>query len=266
MLRDVLAKSLRDLRWPTFWTGLGLAVMGFYFMWIYPTFTKTLDMQAILDKFPPAIRALVGGTLIDLSTPTGFLNMELFPLVLPLVLAGFAMGNASGATAGEEARGTLDLLLAEPVQRWRVLTEKATAIALATIAIAVLLFVGLELGAAFTGTAIETGNVVAGLVAAICLGLAFGSVTLAIAAFTGNRAAAIGVTAALLVATYFLNALAPLIDILDRLKGLSPFFYYLDGNPLRNGLMPDHVAVLAAVAVAGFAAAVVGFERRDLAA
>src|SRR5512143_3928530 len=128
LLRNVLAKTLRDLRWPTFWTGLGMAILSGYFMWIYPTFAKTMDLQGMLDKFPDALKALIGAQLIDVSTPTGFLNMELFPLMLPLVLGGFAIALASGATAGEEARGTIDVLLSEPVERWRVVTEKSFAI------------------------------------------------------------------------------------------------------------------------------------------
>ncbi len=266
LLRNVFLKSLRDLRWPTFWTGLGLGILGFYFMWLFPTIGKMMDLQSILDAFPPALRALIGGQLIDLGSPAGFLNMELFPLMLPLILGGFAIGVASGATAGEEARGTLDVLLAEPLERWAVLTEKTVAIVLATIIVAAFLLVGVWGGAAFTGTDLALDKVVAGLVVGTLLALAFGGITLAIAAFTGSRATAIGITGALLVATYFINALAPMVESLNQIRGISPFFYYLGHDPLRNGLDLGDAAVLAVVAVVGFAVSLVGFERRDLAA
>ncbi len=266
LLRNVLAKTIRDLRWPTFWTGLGLGVLGGYFMWIYPTFTKTMDLQGMLDKFPPALKALIGGSIVDLSTPTGFLNMELFPLMLPLVLGGFAMAIASGATAGEESRGTIDVLLSEPVERWRVLTEKCVALVLATVAVAVALFIGLWLGGALVGSAIALDRVAAGLTMGTLLALAFGGIALALAAWSGNRAMAIGVTGAVLVATYFVNALAPLVDMLDRIQGISPFFYDLGNDPLRNGIDLGDSAILLAIAIVGFAVALVTFERRDLTA
>ena len=266
LLRSVLLKSLRDVRWPTFWTSLGLAVLGFYFMWIINTFEGTFDWQGLMDQFPPAMKALVGGQLIDFSSPTGFLNMELFPLMLPLVLAGFAMALASGATAGEEARGTLDVLLAEPVDRWRVLVEKTIAIVAGTVAVGIALFVGIWLGALAVGSHPELHLVAAGVVSAILLALAFGGITLAIASATGNRGTAIAVTGALLVVTYFVNALAPLVDMLERIRWVSPFFYYIGNDPLRNGLDLGHAAVLACVAVATFVAALVLFERRDLTA
>lgn len=266
LLRNVLVKTLRDLRWPTFWTGLGLAVLSGYFMWIYPTFAKTMDLQGLIDKFPDALKALIGAQLIDVSTPTGFLNMELFPLMLPLVLGGFAIALASGATAGEEARGTIDVLLSEPVERWRVVTEKSIAIAVATVVVSVAMFVGLWLGGVIVGSAIALDRVAAGIVMATLLGWAFGSIALAIACWSGNRGMAIGLTGAILVVTYFVNALAVLVDALDRIQGISPFYYYLGNDPLRNGIDLGHAAVLLAIAVVGYAVALVAFERRDLAA
>lgn len=265
LLRNVLLKTLRDLRWPTLWTGLGMAALGFYFMWLYPAIGKMFDLQEMLDKFPPALKALVGGSLIDVSTPTGFLNMELFPLMLPLILGGFAIAVASGATAGEEARGTMDVLLSEPVERWRVVTDKAIALSIATIAVSAALFVGLVAGAAVAGTSLALDRVLAGLASGTLMGLAWAGIALGLAAYSGNRGLAVGLTAALLVVTYFVNAMAPLVDVLDRIKWISPFYYYIGGDPIRNGLNIGHAAVLAAIAIAGYIVALVAFERRDLA-
>ncbi len=266
LLRNVLTKTIRDLRWPTFWTGLGLAVLSGYFMWIYPTFTKTMDLQGMLDKFPDALKALIGASLIDLSTPTGFLNMELFPLMLPLVLGGFAIALGSGATAGEESRGTIDVLLSEPVERWRVVTEKAVAIVIATVVVSVAMFIGLWLGGVIVDSAIALDKVVAGLVMATLLAFAFGAIALAISCWSGNRGMAIGITGAILVVTYFVNALSVLVDALDKIKGISPFYYYLGNDPLRNGVDVGHAAVLLVIALVGYGAALVAFERRDLTA
>jgi len=265
LLRSVFLKTVRDLRWPVFWTGLGLGLMGAYFMWIYQAFSKTIDLQSILDAFPPAIKALIGGTVIDLSSATGFLNMELFPLMLPLILGGFAIALGSGATAGEESRGTLDVLLSEPIQRSRVVTEKVLATAIGTAAVAAALFVGLQVGCAVGGTSVAADRVAGGLVLATLLALVFGGIALALGCWTGNRAVAIGISGALMVVMYFVNALAPLVDSLDRIKGLSPFFYYMDGDPLRNGVDWAHAGVLAAAALAFYVLALIGFERRDLA-
>ena len=75
----------------------------------------------------------------------------------------------------------------------------------------------------------------------------------------------IGGASAIGVAAYFLNALAPLVDVLEPLTRLSPFYYYIGADPLTNGLNLLHAAVLTGLTLALLAVALVTFERRDLA-
>jgi ABC-2 type transport system permease protein len=105
--------------------------------------------------------------------------------------------------------------------------------------------------------------------AAICfsgylLAIAFGSVALAIGCARGKAGVAVGVGGALGVYAYMLNALAPLIDWLEPFQVASPFYYYIDANPLQNGLDPVHVGVLIGISVIFLVIAIVTFERRDL--
>jgi ABC-2 type transport system permease protein len=266
LLRNVFGKTLRDLRWPTFWTGLALFLIAAYFTLLFPTYAKAINLQELLDKMPPAMKALVGGQFIDVSTATGFLNLELFPLILPAVLAGYAIAQGSGATAGEESRGTIDVLLSYPVARWRLVVEKAVAIVISVAVIAFGLGLGAVLGAVASASPLETPNVAAGLVMAALLALDFGAIALALAAWSGNRSAATGVAAALLVVMYFVNALAPIISGLDSIKQLSLFYWYLESEPLRHGLALGDSLVMAAVAIVLGLASLVLFSRRDLAA
>ena len=76
-------------------------------------------------------------------------------------------------------------------------------------------------------------NVAAGL-----LGLLFGAMALALGALTGRRGLAIGLSAGIAVAAFFLYGLAPLVDALEPLGKLSPFYWYLEPNPLANGFDP----------------------------
>ena len=61
-----------------------------------------------------------------------------------------------------------------------------------------------------------------------------------------------------------LNALAPLIDWLKPFQVASPFYYYIDANPLQNGLDPVHAGVLIGISIVFLVIAVITFERRDL--
>jgi ABC-2 type transport system permease protein len=266
LLRNVFTKTLRDLRWPTFWVALSLALGGGYFTALYKTYTQAFDLNQIMQNMPEAMKSLIGGSDIDLSSATGFLNVELFPLILPALLAGFAVALCSGFTAGEESGGTIDVLLSYPVARWRMVVEKLAALIIAMSVISLVMLAGIEAGAVAGDSPVELDKVGAGLIMATCLSLAFGTMALAIAAYSGNRSAAAGIPIALMVTMYLVQSLSPQIESLRAINGLSLFHYYLGHSPLKNGLNLGDTAVLAAAAVAFLAVAVVAFDRRDLAA
>ncbi len=266
LLHNLFTKTLRDLRWPTFWVALALALGGAYFVALYPEYAKVLDIQGMLDKLPESVRQLMAGTEIDASSATGFLNIELFPLILPALLVGFAVALCSGFTAGEESRGTIDVLLSYPIRRWRVIVDKCAALVLAVALTAVLMLLGIQLGSIAGNSPVETGNVAAGLLLGSLVALDFGAMALAIAAGTGNRAAAAGVPIGLLVVMYLVQTLGATIEFLRSINWLSLFHYYLGDAPLKHGLNLGDAAVLGAVALAFAALSLVLFERRDLAA
>jgi ABC-2 type transport system permease protein len=265
LLRDVLGKTLRDLRWPTFWVALGMGVMTGYFALLFPTYSKIVDMQSLLDKMGPAAK-LLGAQIGDVSSLVGFLHIELFSMMLPAAIVAFAAGMASGFTAGEESRGTIDVVLSYPVSRRRLVLEKSAAVMLACVITAASVWFFAEAGATLSNSALPGDRLAEALAMLVLFGWAFASIALAISAGTGNRGAAIGVTVALLVAMYLVDALAAIVDGLNAIRPLSLFRYYMGGDPLRNGINAPDAAVLLAVAAVFLAASVVLFERRDLSA
>jgi len=116
------------------------------------------------------------------------------------------------------------------------------------------------------GLPVPADKLAAACVMLVLLGLAFGSIALAISAATGNRGAAIGVAVGLMVVSYLIDGLANIIEGLNSIRWISPFKYYMGGDPLRNGLSIPDAGVLGAVAVVFLVLAVIAFERRDLAA
>ena len=265
LLRNVFTKTVRDLRWPTFWVALGMGGMTGYFAVLFPTYSKIIDLNSILDKMGPAAK-LLGASVGDASSLTGFLHIELFSMILPALIIAFAAGMASGFTAGEESRGTIDVLLSYPVSRRRVVLEKVAAVVLACVVAAAVVWVMAIAGAAASGSELPGDKLAAALVMLVLLGLDFGALALAISAYSGNRAAAIGVAVALMVVMYLIDALAAIVDSLNALRPLSLFRYYMGNDPLRNGIGLADVAVLLGVAAVLLVVSLVAFERRDLAA
>jgi len=265
LLRNVFSKTVRDLRWPTFWVALGMGAMTGYFALLFPTYAKIVDLNSILDKMGPAAK-LLGASMGDASTLIGFLHIELFSMILPALMVAFTAGMASGFTAGEESRGTIDVLLSYPVSRRRLVLEKTLAVVLGCVVSAVVVWVFAVVGAAASASVLPWDKLAAALVMVVLIGLAFGAIAMSISAFTGNRGASIGVAVALMVAMYLVDALSNIVDSLGMVRPLSLFRYYTGGDPLRNGIDFADAGVLAAVAVAFLVVSLIAFERRDLAA
>ena len=265
LLRNVFTKTVRDLRWPTFWVALGCGAMTGYFALLFPTYSKIMDMNSLLAKMGPMAK-LFGSQIGDASTLIGFLHFELFSVMLPAAMIAFAAGIASGFTAAEESRGTIDVLLSYPVSRSRLILEKALALVIACVVTAVTTGAFALVGAALSASDLPASSLAAALALVVLLGLAFGAIALAISAATGNRAASIGITVALMIAMYLVDALSNIVDGLNAIRPLSLFKYYAAHDPLRNGLDIGDCAVLVGVAALFLIVSLVAFDRRDLAA
>ena len=265
MLRNVLLKTLRDQRRSLLFWAVGLGLLAVTMAAFYPTVRDMGDLiQDYVDAFPPELMALFGTDITEITTPAGYLNAELYGLMVPLLFLVFAVAAGSGAVAGEEDRGTLELLLSGPVRRWRVVLEKFGAMVFAGFALGLALWAVLAVSAVPTGLNISLLRLGEGTIAAVLLGLVFGTFALAVGCLRPGRGFSIGVTAALAVGLFVLNALSVIIEVMEPFRLLSPFYYYNAAQPLTNGLDPVHALVLVGIIVVLVPLALIGLERRDL--
>ncbi len=234
---------------------------------VYPTIRDNPEMNRLVDEYPEALKAFIAfGGAVDYTSGAGYLGSELFSLMIPLLFIVCAVGNGAGAIAGEEERGTLDLLLSTPVTRRRVAVEKIGAMVLELAGLGAVLWAALWIGATVVGMDdVSAAHLAAATAGAGLLALVFGAIAFLVGAATGHRALAIGLATAGAVAAYLVNGLAALVEVLEVPQKLSPFYHYAIGDPLRQGLALDHTLVLVALALAAALAGVLAFERRDLA-
>jgi ABC-2 type transport system permease protein len=266
MLRNIALKSLRDIRRGFLWWSLGLAGFVALIVSVWPTVHSNPSLNKLAQDYPEALQAFIAfGGAVDYSSPAGYLGIELFSLMVPLLLLVAAIGTGAGTIAGEEERGTLELLLANPVSRTRIVLEKTLALVAEIAGLGVVLWLALWVGALLADMDISAGHLAAATVTAVLLAIAYGTIAILLGAATGRRTVAIGLTAAAAVAAYLVNGLAPLVHALEVPQKLSPFYHYAAGDPLRQGLSLTHVGVLVAIAVVTTALAPYFFSRRDVA-
>lgn len=265
MLRSVLLKSLRDVRRSFAWWSLGLAGYVALIAAVYPTIRDNADLKELVDSYPEALKAFIAfGGQLDFTSAAGYLGSELFSFMIPALFLFASVGNGAGTIAGEEERGTLDLLLSAPLSRTRIAVEKLGAMCVEVAGLGLVLWLSLWIGARAFGLELSAGHLGAAVAVLVVLAAAYGSIAFMLAAATGRRTLAIGATVALAVGAYLVNSLASLVEALEPLQKVSPFYHYAAGDPLRQGLPAWHMLFLLAVGAAAAAVGVVLFARRDV--
>ncbi len=244
---------------------IGTAYVMFLVMGVAlgPMYNFIEDTLATLgDALPEGIMALVGGG--DMSTPEGWYQVETFGMMVPIAFLLVTVTIGGRALSGEEERRTMGLLLANPIKRSTIVLEKALAMMVYAVAVAVAIFAGVALGSVIGRLGMDMGNIAATTVLGMLIGLVFGGLALALSAALGRSRVAIFTTVGVALAFYILNAFLPFSDSIGGLANWTPFYYYLTSDPLNTGMHWGHAAVLTVLAGALVALSVVLFQRRDL--
>jgi len=264
MLRGVLAKTLRDQRRALVGWSVGVGLFCLLMVAYFPTIEQMGDdLQKLIESYPPAMQAFFGD-VSDLATGPGYLRAELFSLMFPILFLVYAIGRGADLLAGEEERGVLDVLLAHPVDRRRVVLEKAGGLALGVLLLALVGFAVLAAGDVALGMDVGAGRIAVAMVALTLLAVAFGALALAVGGLRGRKALAVAVAASLAVAMYLVTSLGRLVEELDPLQPLSLYHHYEGAHGLSGPVDVVGLLVLALVAAAMVALAAWGFERRDV--
>lgn len=264
MLSNIFLKSLRDIRRSILWWALGLFLYTLGIVLLFPSFQDIPDLNEILGEEDSVLRVLAGN-VEDFGSPEGYLTAETFSLMLPLLFIVFALWLGTSWVAGEERRGSMEVLLANPIRRSSVLLQKFAAIVLANVGLAVVVLVGIFVGAVAVDMNISYWNVAQAVIGLILLGTTFAALAILLGGWIGKTGLTLGVGAVVGVLAYVGNSIAPIVDALEWVRYLSPMYYYIGGDPLTNGINLTHAGVLIVVSVVMVALASYLFERRDLA-
>jgi ABC-2 type transport system permease protein len=262
---EIAGRALRDQRRSlSLWAVAFVGMIALYAL-IWPSVKGNTQWRDLFASLPQSYRALfTAGGQVDLSTPAGYLGLELLGFVGPTLIAIYAIVAGAAAIAGDEDRGTLELTLSAPISRARVLGERFAALLAAVAALMVALGGGLWAFSTIFDMRLGVAAIASGAAALGLFGLFAGAVALAVGAATGHPALARGVAALVVVASYLVNALAQLTDVLKPARPFSPFYLLLGNDPLTNGLVTGRALAVAAVSVGLVAAAAVALRRRDL--
>lgn len=255
----LVRRAIFDLRWHIGWYGLGLASYGGLVVWLYPMFKGLLEEV----QYPEDILKFFGaGT--DLSDPATFMTVE-YHSFAPIIMIVFAVVSGTGLLAGDEGRGTLETLLAQPVSRTAVFLSRALALALAAITICALATLGWLVSVPFVDLgSLGLGTLLLSTFAVLPVLLAFGAMAMLLGAIAPSRGMAAGIMTAIAIASYLVASFAQTIEPIQWLQWFSPYYYSDGSQVLTEGLVWWHQGALLLFAAFALGLGALGFNGREL--
>ncbi len=240
---------------------VGMAVYMLVIVALYPAFQNSSELNK-LTSGNSAAAALFGATG-TLTSPAGWINVNAYSNILPLIMLLLTIGYGAAALAGQDEDGTLGLIVTLPLARRSILAQKTAAMVVQALLLIVAVSACVYVGRAFE-VELDPGNVATASLAVMLLGIDLGLIALALGAATGSRGTAMVVATALATAWYLVSALAPVVDWVKPLRFASLFYWAIGDQQLEKGAGTASFAVLLGVGAVAAIAADTAFRRFDI--
>ena len=266
-MRSVFMHTLGSHRTGLFAVSAGLFLMSLIIVYTFDAFGGVDALADLFESLPAPMAAMFRAQAGFGTSITSYIALDYRHPVYIIAGLAFVLSVSSGASAREIERGTALMLLASPIARWRYLAAKAGVLAAGSAVIVTTCWLGSMTGALLTGLADEVAGGTLALAQANTLGvlLASGGIAMLLSAASSDGGRTVSVAAGILTVMYFLDFVGAIWGPAEPLSPLSLFYYF---DPLSvatdGGTLLRDVLVLFGVALAGFAAALVVFQRRDI--
>lgn len=242
------------------WTaaiGFLLAVCIFLFPEMKGQMDSVNDVFASMGSFSEAF----GMDRLNFGTLTGFYAVECGN-VLGLGGAFYGALCAVGILSKEEKDKTAEFLLAHPVSRKRILTEKLLAVLLQITAMNLLIYLISVGSIAAVGETVPWKEISLLHLAYYLLQLELAGLCFGVSSFLRKGSAGAGLGIAVMM--YFLNLIANIADTASFLKYITPFGYCDGADIVANGRLDGTmVAIGAAIGIGGIVIAYLKYTRKD---
>ena len=241
---------------------LGMAVYALLIVALYPSFRHDSSLDS-LTKGNEKLMALFGAAG-SLTSPSGWMNANLYGNFLPLIALLMTIGYGASAVAGQNEDGALGGFASLPISRDRLLAGKVAALAIHALPVPVVCLVVTLVGRGFE-LHLDSGPLLAVTVTASLMAFDFGLIALAVGSWTGSRGTALAVATVLAAGSYLISSMAAVISGIHAVRFLSPVYWAVGAGQITQGTTAVQVALL--VGLGGLLGVVswIGFKRLDIA-
>ncbi len=224
------------------------------------------------------LQALMGGENIAIERAQDMMSIAYVHPLTQTILCIWAVGRAAGALAGELDRGTMELLLAQPIRRGQIVLAHFAVDLIVIPLLACAMGLGTYAGINFFGMTdpraasmyVDIWRFVPALVSVMALVFAVSGITMAVSAFGRQRGKVLGLAVLIALVQFLINVIGQLWTPMEPLRPFTAFYYFQpQGIILRagGGMLLEtwtRIGTLAAVGAVGYSVAAWHFCRRDL--
>lgn len=264
-MMPIIRWTIWQRRWSVMWWSIGVAGFIILTLIFYPTFKdQAAQLQKSFNELPSGVVQLSGGSS-DFFSPVGFLNSQIFFIMLPLLLGILGIGMGSNVIGREEQDKTIEALLARPLSRGRLLAAKALAgtSILATVSL-ISLIVTIAIAKA-VGLEVAAGDIALATVSCFLLSLSVSAIAFLLSATGRARGASIGLAALISLLGYIVSSLAGTVHWLQTPAKVFPFHYYGSEAILRHTYDWTSALFFVAILILCGVGSWLSFRRRDIA-
>jgi ABC-2 type transport system permease protein len=247
-----------------------LLVYALLMVYLFQPMQDIADVLAeYVDKFG-ALTEIFAGEVGSILNPDGSLSLgkwlSLEYLALwPLLMSVYAIFYAGGIAAREVERGTMDMLLSQPVRRRQIIISKFLVFPMALILVAAFSIVGVLIGMAIIGTSTDLGGICLAFLPAVLIPLAVASYSTLFSCIFLEPRKVLLAAGSLTGLFYIMNIVARTVGPVEWVGNLSIFHYYspavIASELSMNWL---GIGIYLGIIVIAFTASIYIFQRRDI--
>ncbi len=254
--------TLRRMRWQIVGWAFGTAFYGILMINIYPSMVDASDIiDEYISMFPEAMLAFFENIYV-IGTAMGYIDIYFFSY-MHLIIGILAISAAVGLLVGDEEKGLLDLVMAQPISRTSLFFGRFFALAAALTIILFVDWLSWAVPAESVSFELNWLQLLLPFISLLAVLLLFASIALLLSLLLPSARLAGMLSAALLVGNFLLQGLSNLNETLQPLMKYLPLNYYQGGTAVE-GLNGSWLLGLIIAALIITTAAWILFLRRDI--
>ena len=261
--------ELKQRRIAILWWTLGSVILSVVILLLYPPIRDQANQfNEVINQLPQGLRELKtgGSESINVADPVSFLNSQLFYITLPIPWIILAVTRAGGILGRDEQNHTMELLLARPISRIRLIFAKALSLILELFIVGGITLAAIIVLAPLFDLHIGTWRLGLATAYTVAFSLSFGLIAFTLQAVGGLAHKAASAFAVFLAfGGYLIASMSGLTHWLENPSKFAPYYYFAPDKVMLGEPVTGLNLYLLGVLIFTVVLSYIGFRRRDIA-